>query len=132
MGRASYGINPVTFRGMSAVGGNKKMALTIARMHISIGGPLHKWMPVAMFEDGGDPEEPREPVGMVILEEEHFLEGMYHLFPIEAAMDHGDRAPASVNDELVVLLRHCLTAFQRMGADDAVKPIQVVFDKYGL
>lgn len=131
MGRASHGINPVTFRGYETAGGGKKMAVSIARMHVSIGGPVKKFMPVVMFsDDDTDSEEPRELLGSVILDEEHFLEGMYHLFPIEGSMDHGDRVPASVNEELVTLLRGALTELERLGGD--TKPIAALLDRYGL
>ncbi len=126
MGRASHGINPVTFRHSKSHPNQEPIALTIGRLHIGVAGEMNKWMPCAMFRDDGS----NTVLGHVILDEDHFLEGMYHLFPREGSMDHGDRVPASVNEELVELLRSAKIELERLGGNTQL--ITALFEKYRL
>jgi hypothetical protein len=127
MPRASHGINPVTFRGTVARNDNKPIAITIARMHVGFGDVLNKWVPVVLSKDDGS----NEILGQVILDEDHFLGGMYHLFPIKGEMDHADLAPATVNDELIMHLHDAMTELQKLGRIESAKKIEALFQKYG-
>ncbi len=118
MGKATHGINPVTLRGNYPQG--EKLCITFARMHVSIGGPLKKFFPITVYEDGPDPVDSAEAEArmkcLVMLDEDQFLDGMYHLFP-QGMLDYADQAPEPTNQKLVEGLRIAIAALKGLGAD---------------
>ncbi len=122
MVKASHGINPVTFRGTDNRSG-KPTALTMSRLHVGFEGKLSKLFSVMMYDEskGVTPKDAKEAEdriqGFVCLDEDHFLEGIYHLFPA-GEMDHGDTAAASINGELLTALKTAVAALKGLGASE--------------
>lgn len=77
--------NPVTFRA-TLDDYQSPVCVTVARMHLGYENePLQKLVPITVWEE--DPEKRMTDEGVkkvlanVILDEDHFLNGLRHLFP---------------------------------------------------
>lgn len=128
MGKATHGINPITLRGQDHRTG-KPTALTLGRMHVGISGDIKKMFTVTMYDetDGIEPKSAADAearmFGFLVLDEDHVLEGLYHLFPT-GEMDHGDKAAEPINAELLAALKTAVAALQGLGASqEALSPL---------
>lgn len=134
MAKASHGINPITLRGIDNRTG-KATALTMMRMHVGIGDKVNKLFTVVMYDES-EGIEPRDAAhaearmqGFVVLDEDHVLSGLYHLFPT-GEMDHGDTSPAAVNAELIDALTAAVKELGRLEAPaEAIAPLQALLTR---
>lgn len=137
MGKASHGINPVTLRGIDNRTG-KATALTMMRMHVGVGDKLNKLFTVVMYDES-EGVEARDAAhaeariqSFVVLDEDHVLSGLYHLFPT-GEMDHGDTSPSAINAQLVDALKVAAGELERLGAsDDALAPLTALLKRVGV
>jgi hypothetical protein len=127
------GVNPITLRGKDQVTG-RPTAISIARMHIKIGGEESKLMPLCIYDDPGtEPKNPEEGnarvKAMMVIDEKQVMDGLYYLFPT-GEFDHAPQSAAAVNTALVEGLKIAITAIKGLGGD--AKPLEDVLLKAGV
>lgn len=127
------GVNPITLRGKDQLTG-RPAAISIARMHMKIGGEESKLVPLCIYDDPGTEPANTEEVNarikaMLLIEEKQLMDGLYYLFPT-GEFDHAPQSAADVNTALVEGLRIAITAIKGLGGD--AKPLEDVLLRAGV
>ena len=127
------GVNPITLRGKDQLSG-RPTAISIARMHMSIGGDESKLIPLCIYDDPGTKPKNSEEANarikaMMVIDEAQVMDGLYYLFPT-GEFDHAPQSAALVNTALVEGLKVAIIAIKALGGD--AKPLEDVLREAGV